>query len=146
MPGRSSRRLCRAVSLISVAHTVAPSSAKAIAVARPIPWAAAVTNAIFPASLPLIFFFCSRCLVRRSSLRFFKALHITASRGFAGSVELRSTGQPGAAVPTWFLPRLAYFHWFWLSGLPLQPELRSNRILQFIGHGKDTHRRGAVKA
>jgi hypothetical protein len=36
--------------------------------------------------------------------------------------------------------------WVWLSGLPLQAELRSNRILQFIGHGKDTHRRGAVKA
>jgi hypothetical protein len=39
---------------MSVASTSAPSRAMAIAVARPMPCAAAVTNALLPASLPLI--------------------------------------------------------------------------------------------
>jgi hypothetical protein len=38
---------------MSVAITAAPSRAKASAVARPIPCAAAVTSAVFPSSLPL---------------------------------------------------------------------------------------------
>src|ERR1700752_3639163 len=52
--GRSRDNATRATSLISVAHTVAPSSANAMAVARPIPWAAAVITAVFPLSLLLI--------------------------------------------------------------------------------------------
>src|SRR5271165_3083838 len=54
MLGRSLLSVTRDDSLISVAQTRAPSSANAMAVARPMPCPAAVTRATFPASLPLI--------------------------------------------------------------------------------------------
>ena len=46
MPGRSVASDCSVVSLISVAQTLAPSSANASAVARPMPYPAVVTNAV----------------------------------------------------------------------------------------------------
>src|SRR5215471_12237681 len=55
--GRSLFRVLRVTSLMSVAQTEAPSSANAMAVARPMPCPAAVTRATFPASLPLILVF-----------------------------------------------------------------------------------------
>jgi NAD(P)-dependent dehydrogenase (short-subunit alcohol dehydrogenase family) len=45
-----------AFALTSVAHTCAPSRAKASAAPRPMPWAAAVMNAVLPASLPATLF------------------------------------------------------------------------------------------
>jgi hypothetical protein len=55
IPGRPSTRVASVASFISVAHTVAPSSANAIAVARPKPCPAAVTSAVLPVSLPAMF-------------------------------------------------------------------------------------------
>src|SRR5580704_10829793 len=53
MLGNSAASFCSFDSLRSVAWTVAPSLAKARAVAAPMPWPAAVNRAFFPCSLPL---------------------------------------------------------------------------------------------
>jgi hypothetical protein len=45
-----------ASALMSVAQTLAPSFAMAMAEARPIPWPADVTIAVLPASLPAMDF------------------------------------------------------------------------------------------
>ena len=50
MPGVEASS-CSFSRLMSVAVTAAPSRAKAKRVARPIPWAAAVTSAVLPCSL-----------------------------------------------------------------------------------------------
>src|SRR5918997_4207424 len=47
--GRSAESDASASSLMSVANTAAPASARASAEARPMPWAAAVTSAVRPA-------------------------------------------------------------------------------------------------
>ena len=48
------RRPCRLLKSRSVAMTLAPSSANFSAMARPMPWPAAVTSATFPCTLPLM--------------------------------------------------------------------------------------------
>ncbi len=54
LPPLSARSCSSLASLMSEAVTLAPSAANARAEARPIPWAAAVTTAVLPISLPAI--------------------------------------------------------------------------------------------
>ena len=55
MPGCSLAKTSSKSPRMSVAQTLAPSFAIAMAVARPMPWAAEVTKTVLPESLPVIF-------------------------------------------------------------------------------------------
>jgi hypothetical protein len=56
MPACSDAREASASALTSVAQTFAPSFARQMAEARPMPWPAEVTIAVFPESLPAMDF------------------------------------------------------------------------------------------
>src|ERR1700683_3276569 len=111
----SSLRRCLALrpsslsSARSVAMTVAPSPIKASAMARPMPWPAAVTSAILPCSLllmlPLHFLPHALCIIQRRKADFLPAFAVKIFRrqpafevGFAPRPFAVDHGEPGGVA------------------------------------------------
>src|SRR5271170_2763706 len=82
----SASRPARPSTSMSVAMTRAPSRWKASAVARPIPAAAAVSNAVFPANRPAM---------KRSSRLDLEAVPQAPGSVLPSCMDIANTGQPG---------------------------------------------------